>query len=146
MMFRRGYMFTLDMLVAIIILIIGFFLMLGWFTYAPDKERTSALTDDVIGILSHVRLDEICDFESGCSCPYQSLDSLCAQIGQDPSLSILEFIGRLYHEGKMDHIESVIADLIDDPVLPSNFGLQLRLIDPSSPENEVQIYPKVVIG
>jgi hypothetical protein len=141
---RKGYVFSLDAVIAVIILVIGILLISAIYVYTPDKERTDMLNTDITGMLANVKVGELCADLSTCSCSYPSIAELCAN-GRiwNSETTLLELFGQLYHENDRVMIERTINEtLIDNGIIPGNFGLQILLMDPARSEPQ-QIYPLV---
>jgi hypothetical protein len=141
---RKGYVFSLDAVIAVIILVIGFLLISGIYIYTPDKERTDMLNTHITGMLADVKVGELCADISTCSCTYPSIAELCAD-GRiwNSETTLLELFGQLYHDSERITIERVINEtIINNGVIPGNFGLQILLMDPAK-SGPQQLYPVV---
>jgi len=143
---KQGYMYTLDVVIAIIILMIGLLLIAGSYFYTPHKVRAEGITDDITGVLAHTRIYEVCpDYEPPCHCHYPSMQDLCeaspTQV-KNPELSLLEFMGQLYHDKRRTAIEAIINDtIIHSKILPANYEMQVILFDPEQPGQLEQLFP-----
>lgn len=138
---KKGYMYTLDAAVAVIILVLGLILIASIYVYTPDKARTDDLNSDITGLLSTVRVSDLC---SGCSCSYANLQTLCnsGKI-KNRHATLLELMGQLYHDKERVAIETIVNDLLrNNGVVPGNYGLQIVLFDPAKNQPE-QLYPLV---
>ncbi len=85
---KKGYVFTLDAAIAIFILMIGFALI--YFQFAREGQTTyviERLSQDVIGVLSHTRVSDICyTSPENCRCPsYPKLTTLVCGSGDTES-------------------------------------------------------------
>jgi hypothetical protein len=143
---KKGYIFTVDVLVAVLIIVIGLIVLLGLFHYAPEKARTEELSNDIISLLSYVKVGDVCTIQTGsCSCAYLSLTDVCADV-QDDSISLLELFGQLYYMNEREKIDPIVDELfIQSGILPQNFGLEIMLYNPEDPSNMQQLYPKVLV-
>ena len=143
---KRGYVFTLDVFVAVVILIIGVILLIGLMYYVPRKERTEALSTDIIGVLANVRVNDICSFSPGCLCPsYPSVEALICSEVKNERITLLEFMGQLYYDGNQAIIEQLVDEIIiNQEIIPRNYELELRLYDLNNPADVKQIYPLIV--
>lgn len=138
---KKGYIFTLDVFVASIILIVGFIAIIGFMFYSPEKDKTDKLATEIISVMAEIKLYELCDFSSGCSCVYPSIDALCSEI-KNPRLSILEFLGQLYHDSIDKSFTAAIIDeiFIESQIVPMSYDLQVLLHDPGF-NSQMQLYP-----
>lgn len=142
---KRGYIFTMDVFIAIIIIVVGIVVLLGMFSYAPEKAKTDELSTDVIGLLASIKIKELCTItSSSCSCTYTTLESICSEI-DDEEISLLELFGQLYYTNRRDKIEPIVDEIFfTGEIFPQNYGLKIMLYDPDPPEKEEQLYPMVV--
>jgi hypothetical protein len=134
---KRGYIYTLDVVIGAIILIIGLFLALGIYFYAPHKVKTDTIASDITGLLSSVQVKDVC---AGCDCRYSSLESACPYL-TNPDMSIIELFGLLYHKNERGMIEDIMQEMVvDTRALPPNYEMQMTLEDGSRQE---QLYPLI---
>lgn len=80
---RKGHVFTIDVVVAVVILIIG--LAVIFYAY-PSKVKnyyfTEQLSEDMIGVLVETNVKDLCSNPgtAGCDCPnYPEMESLACQ-------------------------------------------------------------------
>jgi len=141
---KKGYFYTLDAGIAVIILVVGFLIIAAMYLYAPDKERTEAIGNDISGLIAQVTLDDICADMDICDCTYASVEELCEEGKiRNRHATIMELFGQLYHDNERRPIEAIVNQtLIDNGVLPGNFKLQIMLMEPAS-GRMVQLYPLV---
>jgi hypothetical protein len=145
---NKGYFYTLDVVVGLIIIVLGMVLLADLYFFTPQKEKTEAISTDVIGVLSAVTISDVCPgIQSyGCSsCNYNSIAQLCTQ-GQlkNPRISILDLFGQLYYDNRRGYIDNIVQEMIiDTSVVPLNFNLEIILYDQSDPTNLQQIYPAI---
>jgi len=140
---KRGYYYTLDAVIGVIILIVGILIIAGVYLNTPDKGKTTALTNDITGLLYNVRVNEICTDLNLCTCTYTSLEDICNRgLISDPDMSLMEMIGFLYHENEYLMIEQLVDDTImGQEVVPHTHGMQLILQDPGAGMGINQVYP-----
>ena len=113
---KKGYVFTLDAAIAILILLIGFAIIYYQFS---GENRTTYFTDrlseDVIGVLAHTKVSDLCVTGSGCGCPnYPNLTKLVCEPAlrtADPTLleMFTEVIETGTHPGR--DVENTIHEL-----------------------------------
>jgi hypothetical protein len=146
-MHTRGYFYTLDVVVGLIIVVLGMVLLADLYFFAPQKEKTEAISQDVIGVLAAVTIEEVCPDPDppGCGCNYDSLTLLCiADQLKNPRISILELFGQLYSDDRRGYIEGIVQEMIvDTGLIPPNFNLEIIVYDPSDPSDFQQIYPAI---
>jgi len=142
---KKGYFYTLDAVIAIIILIMGLIIIAGFYLYAPEKERTGSLSDDVTSILNQVKVEDVCtSIGSSCSCSYSSIatSDVCRWL-RKPDISLMELLGLLYHKKQREDIDNIIEDLLITPgIVPENYEIVIHLLEPASGNIE-QLYPLV---
>jgi len=151
MMGKKGYIYTIDAVIAVIILIIGLLVIAGFYVYTPDKEKTEDISEDISGLLASVHVGDLCPDINDCSrCSYTSLEIICddpqINILTNTEMSMLELFGLLYFRNNKTAIEYVINDtIIEKGILPENFEMQIILEDPKNPGEIEQIYPLIPI-
>lgn len=135
---KQAYIFTLDAIIAIIILSIAAVLLL---TQLPSQQQDYLLDhagQDVINLLSHTQTSDLCDTqEATCNCPkYPDLEELvCHEAIQERNTSILELIGaHVIQEGTQpQQINNTIHELIRETnLVDERFGFSLLYTDPES--------------
>jgi hypothetical protein len=143
---RKGYLYTLDAGIAVIILVVGFMIIAALYLYTPDKERTEAMGNDISGLLAQVTLDDICTDIEICDCSsYPSVELLCLQGKiRNRHATMMELFGQLYHDNERPAIRDILNETImDNRILPPNFRLQIMLMEPATGKM-VQLYPLVI--
>jgi len=141
---KKGYFYTLDTVVGVIVLMIGLFIIAGIYFQSPEKERTEAISKDITGILSNIKVGDLCSDLSTCTCRYGSLSSLCgAGLSMQQEMSLMELFGLLYHMNQVVWVEAILNDtIIDQEILPLTHDMQILLQDPKYPGILNQLYPK----
>lgn len=77
---KKAYMFTLDLTIAIIILIVGIGII--FYNFISGNKTiyfTEQLSEDIIGVLSYTQMNDLCTnvSEPGCDCPnYKNLTQI----------------------------------------------------------------------
>ncbi len=143
---RKGYFYTFDAVLAVIILIIGIILIAGFYMYAPDKGKTEDLSSDMAALLSDVSVGDLCGGVQGmCSCPYPALQGACKGYAiSEQDMSMLQLFGLLYFKNNRTAIDSIVDQMfVQSGALPEGYGLQLMLQDPKHPGKIEQLYPLV---
>lgn len=143
---KKGYMFTLDAVIGVIILVIGIFLIAGFYFYSPDKEKTQSIANDITGVMANIKVNEICSDINVCStCRYASIENVCVNnLLTDPEMTLLELYGYLYSQNRRSMIEAIINEtIIENNILPYNYDMQIILQEPTNPDEIKQLYPLV---
>ena len=144
---NKGYFYTLDASVGVLLLIVSLVIVLGFYYYAPDRELTDAISHDTIGLLASTMMSDVCDDITlgACDCKYDSLQNGCNDMRiKNTQVSLLSLMGQLYHLGERELIGEIVDEiLIDSGVHPPQYGLKLLLTDPATGK-EAQLYPVVV--
>lgn len=119
---KKGYMFVLDVAIAIAILIIGSAVL--FYNYRSSNKiiyYTEQLSDDIIGVMSHTKITDLClnpgtSILDGCLCPnYNNLEQIvCADptVIRDFDANLLSMTSELIKTSSVSG--QVIKDLIRD--------------------------------
>jgi len=115
---KKGYIFTLDVIIAIVILVIGTTIYFYNF-YLQDKPIffTEQISEDVVGVMSFTRLNDLCfnPGESSCQCiNYPRLEQLvCRDTLQDPDGTILTLISEIIatNSASGDDVKELIHEI-----------------------------------
>jgi hypothetical protein len=143
---RKGYFYTIDAVIGIIVLLIGLFIIAGIYFKAPDKDRTQAIANDITGLLANVKVNDLCSDFSACECRYSNLSYACSEgLVTEGDLSLMDTIGLLYYKKRFRLIEGLINEtIIDQEVLPTlTHDMQIILQDPKEGNRLRQVYPVV---
>jgi len=139
---KKGYFYTLDAVLAVLILIIGLMMIAGFYFYAPQKEKGDELTNDVVNIMATVKVSDICENTQPCDCEhYPSLENpdICRFL--EPDYTLMEDFGMLYHKNRRSTINDTITQLFVVPgIRPNNYEMQVLLTD--GPDTH-QIFPLI---
>ncbi len=146
---RKGYFFTLDALIAVIILVIGIMVIFSYYIFAPDTERTGQLTKDISGVLSTTRVLDVCwqadSANQDCDCSYSALEDpgVCKRM-TDRKMTMMQLFGVLHHYSQRQDIEDIIKEMIvEAQILPVTHNMSVELRDPGNPGDYEQLYPLV---
>jgi hypothetical protein len=117
-MSKKGMVFTIDMMIAIIVLIIGIIIMFYKFTSGLRTIYfTEQLSEDIIGVMSYTNIKDLCvnPGESGCDCPnYDDLDTIvCSGHLLDVDANLLSMTSEVIERG-LPIDNAVIEDMIHD--------------------------------
>ncbi len=115
---KRGFLFSIDALIASIIIVSG--VLIYSTLYIEEKETThlSMLADDMLNILSELKVSEVDN---------EYLDYLRSQ-GKinDENYTLIEQIGELWALNDTDLCQNLVINLTDQ-LFPRNFGFSIAL-------------------
>jgi hypothetical protein len=127
---RKGFMFTMDALLASAILVGGLILISQNLIKEHPRENLEYLTTDVLTVLSELRIDEL-------------PDSLQSYLNTSPNtngnLSVLEQIGTYWATGEIAFAQN-LSDSILQNLFPNNTGMHLTF------ENDVVFEHSQTVG
>ena len=135
---KKGYMFLLDAVLAVLILFIGSALI---YYYTANNSRnlynTDKLADDIVGVLFYTQISDLCitPGEPGCSCPnYQELDDLvCSGSIENYDTNLLGMMSEIIEKSSVDgnEVKQVIKEIfVDKNVIDEKrFGFALLYSD-----------------
>jgi len=118
---KKAYMFTLDLTIAIIILIVGIAILFYHF-FAGNRNIyfTEQLSEDIIGVLSYTKIIDLCInpgvLESeGCDCPnYANLTQIvCSRKILDTNADLLSMMSEVIETGSFpgSNVRDVIREI-----------------------------------
>jgi hypothetical protein len=149
MMNKKGYFYTLDASIGVLLLIVSLVIILGFFYFAPERELTDAISHETIAILANTHMSDVCsNLNRGeCSCSYPTLEAACDNgTIRNTDVSLLSLLGQLYSLEERELIGFIIHEvLIDSGVHPPQYGLRIMLTEPGSNE-QAQLYPVVELN
>ena len=143
---KRGYIYTLDVAIAILIIIIGIISFVSIYAFDPDTEATQRFTTELLATLDTIPLTSLCDTIAigDCECSYPTVQSMCSAGKLRMDQSILSGFGELYYRGEREAIESIVNEvLVDVDLVPPQYGFRLFLEDGGV---QHQIYPLVEVS
>jgi hypothetical protein len=116
---KKAYMFTIDLIIAIIALLIG--LALIYYKFSSVNKNiyfTEQISEDIIGVLAYTSTHDLClnlGNASTCTCPrYQNLSQVvCGGLLQDRDTNILSMISEMIETGAYsgDSVKSIINEI-----------------------------------
>ena len=120
---KKGYIFILDVTIALVILIIGGALL--FYNFATTKKtiyHTEQLSEDLIGVLAHTNIKDLCidPGEPSCNCPnYPELeDIVCSNLLQDVDANILSMMSEVIETGAFSGVD--IKEIIKEIFVTKN--------------------------
>ena len=134
---KRGYVFTVDLTIALIILFIGLAII---FYRAPTLEDssfvTTQLSQDVIGVMAATKVSSLCaDVGTpSCACPsYPKIQDVCTTQIHNKDGSLLSMLSELIYSGSVsgDQVKGVVHEIfVQKQVIDVNrFGFALLYKD-----------------
>ena len=143
---KKGYMFTLDAVFAIIVLIVGTTIVFLNMPVAGDDYYIDRMATDVINVLAHTQITDLCDIQADdCSCEsYDALAALaCSEHLRRTDQSILELYSETILTGAhpQEAVNSSIQEIfVDKNVIDeTRFGFAILYTTPES-EEPLELY------
>ena len=143
---KRGYIYTLDVTIAIFIVIIGIIAFVGFYSFDPDTEATQRFTTELLTTLDTIQLESVCVSTSigACDCTYQTVEDICSEGNIRMDQTILSGLGELYYRGEREAIERIVNEvLVEQDLIPPQYGFRLFLEDDGETH---QKYPLVGVS
>jgi hypothetical protein len=114
---KKAFVFTLDMMIAIIVLVIGIVIMFYRFTSGLKTIYfTEQLSEDMIGVLSYTNIKDLCIDVGGpnCDCPrYSNITMIvCSGNLRDVDANLLSMTSEVLERGLVD--SNVTKDMIHE--------------------------------
>lgn len=127
---KRGYFFMLDAMLALIVLVIGVFLVTSSYVDVPEPAQVSLLSDDLLNFLSNTKIN-------GINNPYAGIGGVLWSQGDitDPDNTLLQQIGEFYAANKPDLAEKFIQN-VSAGIVPQQFRYEVWVDD-------ALLYPKI---
>ena len=148
---KRGYFFSVDAVLAIIILGGGIIFLFTQLTAVPDMETPKHISTDLMGLLFDVRIGDICKGPmvpiADCECLYETLQTnyYCQGKISDVDFTLLEYFGMLYAQDPSNvyYINQMINETITESnLVPKNYNFTFILTDHSDPSSDpITLYP-----
>ena len=119
MMGKKGYMFTVDVTIAIILLVIGIAFLFYNFKSSKTVYFTEQLAEDIIGVLAYTNTRDLCidpgiGASEGCACPnYPNLSRIvCNENLKDADTNLLSVLSEVIERGLVD--SSAVKDSVKE--------------------------------
>ena len=136
---KKGYMFMLDVAIAIVILLLAASLFFFKFFHA-DKTLyfTEQLSHDVVGVLGSTKIGDLCmgTETASCQCPnYKKIEAIvCSGAIKDYNANLLSMISETIEKKSADQqqIKDMVHEIfVDKKVIDEKrFGFSLIYTDP----------------
>ena len=123
---KKGYYLILDSFIAIVILLIGIFLITSLSLRKPEQAIAKNYAQDVISFMAFAKINDLCN---ACACGDATLSNLClnSKIGNLDN-TIIELIGELHSRNEKGKIKQLIESLIvGNAFVPNKFGFSFIL-------------------
>lgn len=114
---KKGYVFTIDLAIAVLILFVGLVL---FFYNAPSANDstyiTSQLSQDVVGVLAATKISDLCTGAgtSSCNCPnYPTLEPMCQTVVTEDEDNLLAHTAKTLSFGSTsaDEYKALIKEI-----------------------------------
>lgn len=118
---KRGFFFTLDAVMALMIVGIGLFLVLSAYFFVPSVSRTEVISQDALTFLSTTTIENLND-------PYAGIGGTLWDEGRitQPENTLLQQIGEFKARGDEATASLFITALLEN-IVPENYGLQVEV-------------------
>lgn len=129
---RRGYIYTIDAAIAILILVIAILALFGSYLYAPKSASADAMSSDLLALLTQTRMSDLCvQSGNGCSCgPYTGLAALCGLPSFDRNATLVDVVGQAHARGHDAEATQAIGQIVRaSGAIPPSLGVQVVLTD-----------------
>ena len=126
---KRGYFFVLDAMLALVVLVIGIFLVSSSYVYSPQPAQVSLLSDDLLNFLSSTKIKDLNN-------PYAGIGGTLWNQGEikDFDNSLLQQVGEFYRLDKLDTAEIFIQN-VSAGIVPQQFRYEIWM-------DKTLLYPK----
>ncbi len=148
---KKGYFFTIDAIIALIILVAGLLIVLAAFVGTAPTQQTQFFSQDIVDVYTKTAFNKILDIsEINGIKSYANYDY--ARLGAMPTVDIL---GELYDAGLYDPANDPanpdalwqICSAVARINLPKNYGVQIELDDniiyqhapPTNPDKSIGV-------
>ena len=127
---KRGYFFVLDAMLALMVLVIGIFLVTSSYVNVPQPAQVSLLSDDLLNFFSNTKIRDLNN-------PYAGIGGTLWSQGdiKDPDNSLLQQIGEFYSLNKLATAESFIQN-VSAGIVPQQFRYEIWI-------DKTLLYPKI---
>lgn len=149
---KRGYFFSVDIFIALLIILGGMYLIFSNVNPKPDVKKARAISSDISDFLFDLQIKDICwgnVDDPSCDCRYTSVATLYCMSGYDfnPEMNLFEVIGQVYvlHPTgvALGYIDDIIQETVrDSKLVPDNYNFSITLTNLAlDPANATRIYP-----
>ena len=135
---KRGFFFSFDSLIAIVLVSIAIYLFFIKWEPDLDTEKADALSKETIDMLQSVRIRDIChggtpgEFVAvNCSCIYDTVTYYyCRGEIYNYDLTLLELVGEFYSRRMYNETNQILNETIKKSnIIPENYGYCITVDD-----------------
>lgn len=156
---RKGYVFTLDAVLALIIIIVSLAILLSQLPEPTEDYYTDNIPTDIVNVLAYTDVQDLCTdvgVPASCECyQYEELEELaCSEFVKDPESSVLELISEFIVTGAptrsgaplQEQVEEVIHEIFTtrNVIDEERFGYSLQYTFPGA--GPVELYNTETYG
>lgn len=128
----RGYIYTIDAAIAILIIVVALIPLFATQLYAPESTNANALTNDIIQLLAETKMSDVCT--DMCVCAYE-FGPLCNLANFNREAPLANAIGEAFFRGEEHKARDAIeAMLRESGAVPQSHGIQIYLTDENGRE------------
>ncbi|MEK6916566.1 MAG: hypothetical protein AABW92_02380 [Nanoarchaeota archaeon] len=128
---RKAYIFLIDAIFALVILVIGFMIISSKTTTDFSDTPLLLTTNNVVDLLSTLKINEMC---TGCVCSYNLISNYCqTDFIKNKDSTVFDYLGELYYRGYSTKAALVFSNITSDFYRKDLFGIELKI-------NSAQIY------
>jgi len=147
---KRGYFFSADILVALLIILGGVFLIFSQPHPEPEVDKVRTMSADIMNLFSTLRLNDICwqQHSPSCDCIYTSVALVYCNVNTqvlDPEMNLLEMLTYIYYDDPngFQKINDIINETVTkSSLIPENYDYSITLTDLSKGQlNITRLYP-----
>lgn len=131
---KKCYLFTLDALLGLSVLIIGLFLIYTYYVNVPSNLQSRLISDDVMNFLVSTKIQDLND-------PFAGIGGTLWKQGDitNKDNNLLQQIGEFYFFNKLEIAENFLISITQN-IIPSGYKYEFiiddTLIHPSNPSQE----------
>lgn len=105
---RKGYFFTLDAFLAMVILLIGVAALLGYSVYTPQPQQPERLGKNVLSVFGSSKVKDIND-------PYYGAFGNLVKSGKinDTEKTLIQVLGQFYYYGDLNNSAYLISNFTE---------------------------------
>jgi len=124
---KKAYIFLMDGIFAVVILIIGFIIISS---NKPGMQTTASLeqvSENLVDIFSTVKINDLC---TNCHCSNKKLTEYCNQGHiRNKDQTIFDYIGELYYINNKEKARDMFQNITEDLYRKDLFGVELKIDD-----------------
>jgi hypothetical protein len=122
---KRGFFFITDVLLSLTILLVGFMLIWGSYSYQPEQHQSELLSQDIVKILSSkkvVELESNLIYEMWCDvCPNAT------HVISNKDNTLIQQIAEFYATGNNDKAVEFVNEIFKQGIINPQNSFELRV-------------------